>query len=193
MICFFDASALQWRTYLLTIVFITCAVSLTAQQPAHATARDLHLSIQTNRLTYSVGDSILVRLALRNVSSHTIAVPSWSATHMAQLVVYDEDGHRIKTMLPRTEAIGWGRTLMMEAGKEVDVPGQERTGRRDPTGKGLVWINLQQWGYDIRSPGQYTIVGMPLVFEPDPEHPRLLLRQDTTVRSNKAKITIQPQ
>jgi hypothetical protein len=188
---FFEASALRHCTFLLTIVFITCASSSSAQKPAWATARDFRLRIETDHSDYHVGDSILVRLTLLNVSSHTVAFFGASATGLTQLLVSSEDGHRIGTTLPRVDHIWWGRTCDLDPGQEVGLPGQERTNRGELTGRGLVWVNLRYWGYDIRSPGEYTIVGMPLVFEVNPEHPRSLLGQDTTVRSNEAKFTIQ--
>jgi hypothetical protein len=183
----FDASALRQRTYLLTIVFLTCAGSLNAQTNL-AQARELQLQIQTDRSTYRVGDSIFVKLALRSVSKHQVDVPSDTPTGLALLRVRDEHGALVKTTLPMAEGMGSGPRHGLGVGKELSLLTSKKTSRGTATGRGSVtWMSLTDWGYRIQAPGRYTITGFPLV----PVVEGAGFTFDMTTRSNEAEFTIQ--
>jgi hypothetical protein len=183
---FVDDSPLRQCTFLLTIVFLSGAASLSAQK-SMATAEELHLEIQTERSAYSVGDSIFVGLALRNVADHEVDIPSATPTALAILRVRDEHGEPAKITLPIADGYGSGPGRSLGVGKELRVLGSQKTSQGTATGRGsTTWINLAEWGYDIRAPGRYTITGFPLV----PMAQGAGFTFDTTTRSNQAKFTI---
>jgi hypothetical protein len=60
------------RLSALTILLLPIASALRAQSPAVHSAGDVHLSVQTDRANYRIGDSIRVRLTFHNGSSHPL-------------------------------------------------------------------------------------------------------------------------
>jgi hypothetical protein len=166
-------------TWVSTVVFLMLGSNLGAQGPAHDSARDVHLRIQTDRPTYRVGDSIFVRLTLRNVSDHPVRFESASATVQARLRVYDDAGRQVEPTVPGVVGRGGGPNRTLNAGAEATLLSWKSPPLRE-------WLNLQDWGYDLRAPGRYTIVGIPGVvgLELTPDY--------QTVRSNRAAFTIGP-
>jgi hypothetical protein len=61
-------------------------------------------------------------------------------------------------------------------------PGRTWVVRADTT----EWVPLNYWGYDLREPGHYTIVGIPRIMGIE------VVPDWKTVRSNKATFTIVP-
>ncbi len=97
---------------------------------------------------------------------------------LARLRVYDAASHEVKPTSERDLRLARGstRTITLEAGKELTL-----------TWLGVdEWGNLRAWGYDLRTPGRYTIVGAPGVVGPE------LTPDYETVRSNRAEVTIEP-
>jgi hypothetical protein len=64
----------------------------------------------------------------------------------------------------------------IKAGAESTLRGQKKEGE---------WLSLRDWGFDLQSPGHYTLLGVPDLANPH-------LTPDTTVRSNKVTFTITP-
>jgi uncharacterized protein (DUF58 family) len=170
-----NALAPRQRTFLLAVVFLMLASGLGAQAPGRRSGRDVHLRIETDRPTYHVGDSISVRLTLRNVSSHPVRFVDDSPAGLARLQVYDAAGHQVKPTFSRSQRSRSGRPVTLEAGREAILNWESRE-----------WLNLRDWGYDLRVPGRYAIVGVPGVVGPE------LAPDYETVRSNRATITILP-
>jgi uncharacterized protein (DUF58 family) len=170
-----NAPAAGQRAHLLTMVFLMLTSGLDAQAPDPRSGRDVHLRIETDRPTYRVGNSISVRLTLRNVSSHPVKFVDDSPAGLARLQVYDAAGQKVEPIFSRSQRSRSGRPVMLEAGKELILHWQNRE-----------WLNLRDWGYDLRAPGRYTIVGIPGVVGPK------LTPDYETVRSNKATFTIDP-
>jgi hypothetical protein len=167
------------RSFVLVAACLTLASSLGAQEPTRHSARDVRLRIETDRPTYRVGDSILVRLTLRNVSDHPVRFENATATVQARLRVYDVAGHQVEPTLPGMLGRGGGPQLTLNAGAEATLLFWKSPPLRE-------WLNLRDWGYDLRVPGRYTIVGIPGVrsLELTPDY--------QTVRSNRAAFTIGP-
>ena len=168
--------AFRPRTLVLTVALLMLASSLGAQVPARRSARDAYVRIETDRPTYRVGDSITVRLTLRNVSNHQVRFVYDSPAELARLRVYAAAGHEVERGSSRDlQRVRAGRPASLEAGKEATLNWQNRE-----------WLNLLDWGYDLRAPGRYTIVGIPAVAGPN------LTPDFETVRSNRATFTIEP-
>jgi hypothetical protein len=167
------------RSFVLAGACLTLASSLGAQEPVRHSARDVHLRIETDRPTYRVGDSLLVRLTLRNVSNHPVRFERASATVEARLRVYDAAGHQVEPTVPGVVGWGGGPQRTLNAGAEATLLFWKAPPLRE-------WLNLRDWGYDLRAPGRYTIVGIPDVggVELTPDH--------QTERSNRAAFTIGP-
>ena len=160
---------------LLAVVFLLLASSLGAQAPGRHSARDVHLRIETDRPTYRVGDSITVRLTLRNVSRRPVRFVNESPSSQIRLRVYDAAGHQVKPVNSGSPGFRSGHPVTLEGGSEATLNWQDR-----------IWLNLRDWGYDLRAPGRYTIVGLPGVVGPE------LTPDYETVRSNRAAFTITP-
>ena len=167
------------RSLVLAVAFLALASSLGAQAPARHSARVVHLRIQTDRPAYRLGDSIRVRLTLRNVSDHPVRFENQSATLQARLQVYDAVGHQVEPTARGVLGRGGGPKSTLNAGGEATLLYWRSPPRQE-------WLNLEDWGYDLRAPGRYTIVGIPRVFGPE------LTPDYGTVRSNRATFTIVP-
>jgi hypothetical protein len=151
------------------------AAGAAAQGNNHSSARDVHLRIETDRPTYHVGDSIAVRLTLRNVSAAAVRYVSDPPVVQARLRVYDAAGQLVEPSLPRPLLHSSARPVTLKAGESVTLSWQKHE-----------WLNLRDRGYDLRTPGRFTIAGLPGVFGPE------LAPDYETVRSNKATFTIFP-
>jgi hypothetical protein len=147
-----------------------------ARQKEPSRARDVHLLIQTEQPTFRVGEPIRVRVSLVNTSERGIAFFPQGAEYDTQLIVTKSDGQVIRPDGPR--AAPWAISGM---------PHVVRPHQTQPLGwRDGEWLLLAGWGYQLRTPGQYTIVGLPRLGYPDMEP------DDTTVRSNTVTITIVP-
>jgi hypothetical protein len=152
------------------------AAGLHAQAPARASGRGVNLHIETDRPAYTVGDSVRVRVTLQNVTGASIEYVSQPPVAQARLRVLDAKGNKIPAEpshaaqdLPSTRPV----TLAPGAKHTIKWQGKE-------------WLNLQDWGYELRTPGMYTIVGLPGVVGPK------LTPDYETLRSNRATFRILP-
>jgi uncharacterized protein (DUF58 family) len=170
-------SATAPRSFALAVVLGVLASSLSAQTPNRGSARDVSVRIETDRSAYRIGDSITVRLVLRNVSSHPVRFVDYPPNMLARLRVYDADGQEVEaTYLSSTQrASGSTHRIKLKPGEELTL---HWLGRE--------WLNLKDWGYDLRVPGKYSIVGIPGVGDID------LTPDYKTVRSNRATFTLGP-
>jgi hypothetical protein len=171
-----DESTPRQHIAVLTMAFLVLATAnLGAQEPGRRSARDVHLRIETDRPTYHVGDSIAVRLTLRNVSAAAVRYVSDPPVLQARLRVYDAEGRVVEPVLPLPLLHSSARPVTLKAGESVTLSWQKHE-----------WLNLREWGYNLRVPGRYTIAGLPGVVGPE------LAPDYETVRSNKATFTILP-
>ncbi len=83
------------RSFILIVTLFTAASSLDAQDSIRGSARDVHMRIQTDRSSYRVGDSIRVRLTLRNLSANTVKYEGANYVSLATLKV-SRDGREIQ-------------------------------------------------------------------------------------------------
>jgi hypothetical protein len=160
--------------FALLVSGLVWASSLTAQ--TNFGASDVHLRIETERSTYRAGDSIRVRLTLLNLSGSDIQYWSEAPKHLARLRVLNGGGSPVDTISTGSQGyVGNSRKVTMKSGAESTL--------RWVDGE---WINLRDWGYELRTPDQYVIVGVPGIAGPN-------LQQDLdTPRSNEVTITIEP-
>lgn len=175
MKCSLSVPKICWRVVVLPMAFIVLASSsLSAQAPGGRSARDVRLRIETNRQTYRVGDSITVRLTLLNASSDTVRFLAGIPVRQARLRLCDAKGVEVKPVLnPASQDIVSRSILNLKPSGEMTM-----------SWGGRAWLNLRDWGYDLRAPGRYTIVGIPAVASQD------LAPDLATARSNRAEFTI---
>ena len=170
------AAAASRNAIVLGLVSLMLATIVSAQQPTRHSARDVRLRIETDQAAYRTGDSIAVRLTLLNSSSQDLKIFPTGHTGLAKLVVYDASGHKVEpTVSPARLFWSSGPPRILKPQAEMTVRGQKGE-----------WLKLRDWGYDLRSSGKYTIVGIPLVGGPNVE------TDAKTARSNEATFTIEP-
>jgi hypothetical protein len=134
---------------------------------------DIRLKIETSRSTFRAGDRIDVRLTLENQSDHVLKYTRTPLLYQARLRVFDAEGREVKRIARQPIFISHAvPDSLTPRGTKIltDAEGRE-------------WFNLLDWSYDLRAPGTYTIVGIPLQSSPK-------LTRDTTIRSNRLRITI---
>lgn len=136
-------------------------------------ARDVTLKIEVGQSTYRVGDSINVRVTLRNSTGNPIAYTATGPTALAELRVFDAAGRPVEPTVigPINFTHGWQQEIEAHGEKALYDNAKHE------------WMNLRDWGYDLRTPGTYTIVGFPGLSGPR-------LTPDTTIRSNRVEITL---
>jgi hypothetical protein len=151
------------------------AVQLQAQakrvQIPMSSASSVHAHIEVKKQTVRVGDPAMVRVTLRNASSEPVVFTYLSAARQVGLRVLDATGAAIKPT-------GWRQPSLAVA--KVRLPGKELLLRNS---QGKEWVSLEEWGYDLRTPGSFTIVGIPMISGPG-------VIPDGTVRSNQTSLVV---
>jgi hypothetical protein len=165
-------SALRCQAILGACLLVIPLTALDAQQdpPVRPRARDVHLLIKTDRAVYRVGDTIRVHVSMVNTSAQRI--PFFSDGNDTELIVWAADGQIAQRGVPMPAATSAATAVLRP--HEV-APWGWREGD---------WQYLSDWGIHLRSPGRYTIRGLPRLTYPrlEPDH--------KTVRSNTVVITI---
>ncbi len=150
-----DDSSSSLRALMLGVVFCLSATSLNAQQLGNVAA-DVRLEIETDHASYQVGDSIMVRVTLHNTSDHPVLYQSGTFTAMADLRVIDETGRVIPPPGLPFGAESSGPLRTFPPGGSLTLVFWKAPPRRE-------WLNLRDWGYELRTPGRYKIVGTPRI------------------------------
>jgi hypothetical protein len=138
------------------IIVATCLLprAVTAQEISTAVSPDssypFELTMELQQATYRVGDSIKARLTLRNSSSQPVKIIEPRPT-LAEVRVIDAGGRTVAPTVLGEIEIGRGWVYVMDP-HELLVLGKS---------SGREWISLSSWGYDLRAPGTYTILGFP--------------------------------
>jgi hypothetical protein len=142
---------LRWLAVLPLICLVTARAARSQEGPPSGTLR---LEIQTRQSKYHVGDSTSVRLSLHNLSGRTLTYLSYTrlATARVRLHVVDSAGRTVGPTLipPITISSTTPPDSLPPSAQEVLV-----------SHRGKEWVNLGDWGYDLRVPGKYSIVGTP--------------------------------
>jgi hypothetical protein len=175
----FTSSCLPARLAWAATVWILlglCTSPAGSQTVAESDSSVLVLRLEASQPVYSVDDSILIRLTLRNTLSDSIALRSAPLLGLVQLNVYDSMGIELKRGLgalagyfssgPPTWSLGpWRQTSM-----------------KGPDGR--YWISLDDFGYDLHAPGRYTIIATPppVLIPPTPAN---------TVNPSRIVVTVQ--
>lgn len=146
------------------------------------------VSLQANKSTFTAGDSILIRVAISNVSSQHYRVQIAPAFYLVALLVRDASGTVQQspgiTGLVRRDV----RAYDFPPGKTIE-PGWRSA--EDPTGQ---WVNLQLWGYTLPA-GTYTIEAVPRFDAVEVNENHSLGKRFRIARvpsSNTVTITIRP-
>jgi hypothetical protein len=149
------------------------AAGVTAQTSDRPGPPEIRVRIEVEQAAYEVGDSIRLRVTLQNVSSRDLQVLGRGTAFFVELVVSDANGSRIEPRLPDHHRV-----------QQAGGPARTWKAQTDlPVGGGK-WIDLSYWGYELKSPGEYTITGIPVVLS-------LSLETAATVSSNEVRITLE--
>jgi hypothetical protein len=167
------------RPWILALTLLAPVSSLQAQGnpwkgPRYG-ARDVHVRIEIDRGSYRAHDSIRVRLTLQNRANHPVTYSAVTATGLVRLRVIDAEGREILPTVAPAQV--WGSSIA------TLEPNAERLLK---SLRGREWINLRDWGYDLKEPGKYAVVGIPAVAGPR------LSADHGAVRSNEVTFTIEP-
>jgi hypothetical protein len=172
----------------LAVGFLMLTSSLSAQTPGQGSGRDVHVSIETDRATYRVGEPIKVRLTLHNISPNPVQFSGpWPSLPMADvnLVVTDESNHKLE----KDYEHGGGQ-LVLQPGRwrQTELTGG---GSWTLSYNGSEWMDLEGWYYRIAKPGRYVITGVPSLMFSIPERGGGPIGEKS-VRSNEAAFSIEP-
>jgi hypothetical protein len=136
-------------------------------------ARDVRLLIETDRTIYRVGDTIRVRVSMVNTSDQRILF--YADGTETELIVRATDGQVVRPGGQQMPASTSG------------MPAQLLPHQTAPWGwREDDWQYLSDWGFQLRTPGRYTLRGLPRLSYPG------LVPDHKTVRSNTVTITITP-
>jgi hypothetical protein len=144
------------------------------EKQATVRARDLEVRIQVSRPTVRAGDSINVRLTLRNLGGKQLTLAGGAAQSTVHLRVLDASGSEVKPTGSRKMGMS-SYGVPLPPGAEITLT----------SARGKEWVNLADWGYNLRSPGTYTIVGQPAGVGPRDAADR------QAPSSNEARLTIE--
>ena len=171
-----NVTSLPQRSLVLIFALFFLASASKAQQSVRPGGPDVRLRIETDQPAYRIGDSIRVRLTLRNLSGDPVRFENANYVELATLKVY-QAGREIRPTVQGVRGEGGGPTLTLK-------PGQEMTLLYGDSPPERTWLNLRDWGYEIDTPGRYTIVGYPALSGMMSDH--------NTVRSNEPTFTVTP-
>jgi hypothetical protein len=155
----------------LVLALLAQVPALYAQKNNASLARleDIELDLELRQAEYKAGDPIEVRLTLRNKTDHMVLVPAVTHTTLAPLRVIDANGRELRPGPAGiiAEARGYAG---IEAWQSVTLEND-----------GGEWLDLRDWGYDVRTPGTYTVFTSTAPIEE---------MSDKRIRSNQATFTI---
>jgi hypothetical protein len=139
-------------------------------------ARDVHLLIDNERTAYRVGDTIRVRVSMVNTSDQRILYFPQGDQYDTEFIVRGPDGQVVKPTGQKAPPIA------TSGAPSLLLPHQRAPAQWAPD----EWQHLSDWGYQLRTPGRYTIRGLPRLGGPELES------DNRTVRSNSVTITLRP-
>ena len=136
-----------------TMALLLQAAPVECQAAAESDSGPLVLRLESSGDTYAIGDSIRLRLTLRNTLAEAMTLRNGPLMGLVRLYVYDAAGTQLEQGIsawpyqffsgPRTRSLGpWQQTTFKAA-------------------DGGQWISLRDLGYNIRASGRYAIVGIP--------------------------------
>jgi len=137
------------------IIAVTCllhAPGVAGQIAAESDSSTLVLRIEVGRPTYAAGDSIKLRLSLRNTLPDRVTVPNGRLVDRVSVSVYDSAGNQLTPGPAAGPGFSSGPpTMSLGPWAQVIAKGSD----------GRDWIDLREWGYELRSAGRYSIVVTP--------------------------------
>ena len=120
------------------VVYVVAADLAGAQEIPQRSAKDVQVRIETQKGSYRVGESILVRLTLRNVSAEPLQYTSSLPTTAVLLRVLDDSGRTLAADYKLNRQ--WFNGL--RSGEITIKSGEERILKyRDEE-----WMDLRDWG-----------------------------------------------
>jgi hypothetical protein len=172
------ASRCRPAVALLLLPLAMCSAAAQQQRPQRPKpdGRVVEAVLESEHPTYHVGDRIRLRVALHNTASVPVSFVPYPSNLMVSLRITGQDGSEARR---RWSGGGGGTSGVTSTTLE---PGQTWVVRADTT----EWTPLNYWGYDLREPGHYTVVGIPQIMGIE------VVSDWKTVRSNTATFTILP-
>jgi hypothetical protein len=155
-----------------------CSAAAEQQQPQRPRpdGRVIEAVLECERPTYRAGDRIRLRVGLHNTASVPVSFAPYPPSSMVDLIITRQDGSEVQRRWA-----GGGGGLSGVTSTTIEA-GHTWVLRADTT----EWMPLNYWGYDLREPGHYIIVGIPRIMGIE------VVPDWKTVRSNKASFTIIP-
>jgi hypothetical protein len=143
-----------WRAIVGITISAACLADtylLAGQASGESDSSALVLRLEVGQPAYDAGDTVRVRLSLRNTLSDTVKVRNGVLVDLIQLFVYDSAGQLLTPGSRNIPFFSGPPTWVLAPWAETSFKGSE----------GRVWSNLRDWGYELRLAGQYTIVAAP--------------------------------
>lgn len=142
--------AMAWWA-ILTATGVTLPINAAAQRMIGIQNRDVHIRIEAARSTVRLGEPIMVRLTLVNQSSSVLMVHSGAPHTIVPLLVYDEEGNQVR------QTVDGGDPFFRGKGHDIPPGGELKL-----LSSGKEWGDLRDWGFDLKSLGNYRISAKPL-------------------------------
>ena len=157
----------------------------------------MHVILATDASTYHLGQAIRVSIALENMTAQKIFVPLVGPPYSTvRLIVSDPQGNLIQPGAVSLNDLWAGRFdpafVPVKPGATIQLTWPTPDHRQFTQ-----FASLADWGYQLTTPGRYTIAAIPQVIgrtvTPDNERILSQFRADpTTIASNTVTITITP-
>ena len=164
---------------LLLLPLAMCSAAAQQQRPQRPKpdGRVVEAVLESERPTYHVGDQIRLRVGLHNTASVPVSFSPYPPQTIVKLIITRSDGSEVERRWP-----GGGGGFSGVTSTTIE-PGRTWIVVPSDTSE---WVPLNYWGYDLRAPGHYTVVGIPQITGIE------VVPDSKTIRSNKASFTIVP-
>jgi hypothetical protein len=133
------------------IALVVCPRAGVGQTSAESDSSTLVLRIELNQSAYVPGDSIKVRLTVRNTLPDTVRVRNAPLVSQILLSVYNSAGQRLTPGSQTGGVFSGPPTRLLTPWAQASFMGSA----------GSQWIDIRDWGYNLHEPGRYTIAAMP--------------------------------
>jgi hypothetical protein len=118
--------------------------------------------LESNKSVYQVGEPIKLRLTLINRMGQTVFFVQAAPYGLSHLEVFSAKGKAAPSGERRTPSSGVAmvRSIPLYTGRPVVVKyyPRERQGRGYVYGSITEWADINEWGYVLEHPGNYTLI-----------------------------------
>jgi hypothetical protein len=150
--------ALKSGTLSVLLLSITMSTSQSAVPTTWAPRGDLlTASIKAERDSYRVTDDVRIQVCIKNISSQPVEFFNGSPWVEVSISIVDGSG---KSVARTGEVNSLTYHTLQGSGGRIILPGRTVTLEWD----GNPWSNITNWGYLLKSPGNYTVQVEPHMF-----------------------------